>query len=222
MTKNVAIYVRVSTDKQSIDNQRLALQQAADMRGWTIVAEYADEGISGAKARDKRPGLDQMLTHATQGKFKVIMAWALDRIGRSVPDLYSTMQELRGAGVDMFLHQQALDTTTDVGRAMYGMLSVFAEFERSMISTRVQIGMQRAKADQDKARLTGGERLHADGTRKKLIGRPALSKALRAAVIQALDEGLTQRAAALQTGVNTTTIRRLDRELRQVSPRSGP
>src|ERR1700721_2089100 len=104
-----AIYLRVSTDEQTTQNQRRELEAAAEHRGWPVVAVYEDAGISGAKGRDKRPGLDQMLKDATRRKFDVVMAWSADRLGRSLSDLVVGLQELHGAGVDLFLHQQAVD-----------------------------------------------------------------------------------------------------------------
>ena len=102
------------------------------------VATYADEGISGAKTRHGRPQLDLMLKDAVRRKFDVVMVWAVDRLGRSLPDLIASMQDLHGAKVDLFIHQQGLDTTTASGRAMFGMLGVFSEFERAMIQSRVK------------------------------------------------------------------------------------
>jgi DNA invertase Pin-like site-specific DNA recombinase len=107
---------------------------------------YRDNGISGAKGRDKRPGLDAALKDATRGKYGVLMAWSVDRLGRSLTDLLSILQELHSAGVDLYLHRQALDTRTPAGKAMFQMMGVFAEFERSMIQERVKAGMARAKA----------------------------------------------------------------------------
>ena len=92
MQKRAAIYVRVSTDKQTIENQVAALHQVAERRGWEVVEQYHDAGISGSKGRDKRPGLDQMLNDAQRRKFDVIMSWAIDRLGRSLIDLLGTIQ----------------------------------------------------------------------------------------------------------------------------------
>ena len=91
-TKRAALYLRVSTDGQTIENQRLALEAVAAQRGWTVVATYADNGISGAKGRDKRPGLDALLNDATRGRFNVVMVWAMDRLGRSLADLIDTLR----------------------------------------------------------------------------------------------------------------------------------
>src|SRR5271166_5935551 len=110
--KRAAIYLRVSTDSQTTDNQRRELEAAAEARGWEVVAVYADEGISGAKGRDNRPQLDLMLKDAVRRKFDVAMVWAVDRLGRSLPDLIASMQELHGAKVDLFMLQQGIDTTT--------------------------------------------------------------------------------------------------------------
>src|SRR4051794_39151902 len=119
--KRAAIYLRVSTDEQTTENQRRELQAVAEQRGWKIVEVYEDAGISGAKGRDKRPGLDAMLKDAVRGKFNVVMAWSVDRLGRSLSDLVGGLKELEGARVDLFLHRQAVDTTTAAGKAMFGM-----------------------------------------------------------------------------------------------------
>src|SRR5262249_26306706 len=103
MQKRAAIYVRVSTDKQTVENQVAALRQIADRRGSELAEKYPDAGISGAKGRDKRPGLDQMLKDASKRKFDVIMAWAIDRLGRSLIDLLGTIQTLEASGVDLYL-----------------------------------------------------------------------------------------------------------------------
>src|SRR6516162_4832325 len=119
MTKRAAIYVRVSTDKQTIENQLRELHQIADRRGWEIVQEYRDAGISGAKAREDRPGLDKMLQDAQRRRFDVVMAWAIDRLGRSLIDLLGTIQTLEACGVDLYLDQQSIDTTTPAGKLMF-------------------------------------------------------------------------------------------------------
>src|ERR1700740_2620959 len=111
MTKRAALYLRVSTDKQTVQNQREALTAIATQRGWQIVAEYNDAGISGAKGCDDRPGLDKALKDATRAKYDVLMVWAIDRLGRSLQDLLATMQTLEASKVDLFIDRQALDTT---------------------------------------------------------------------------------------------------------------
>jgi DNA invertase Pin-like site-specific DNA recombinase len=144
MHKRAAIYVRVSTDRQTVENQLRELRQIAERRGWEVVKEYDDAGISGAKGRDDRPGLDEMLKDAQRRRFDVVMAWAIDRVGRSLIDLLGTIQQLESCGVDLYLDQQAIDTTTPAGRLMFQITGAFAEFERSMIRQRIRAGLKRA------------------------------------------------------------------------------
>src|SRR5471030_2200607 len=144
--KRVAIYLRVSTSKQTTDNQRRELEAVAERSGWKVAKVYEDAGISGAKGRDKRPGLDAMMKAVNAKEFDMVASWSVDRLGRSLTDLLAILQALRDKGVDLFLHQQGLDTSTTAGRAMFQMLGVFAEFERGIIRERVKAGLARAKA----------------------------------------------------------------------------
>ncbi len=191
--RRAALYLRVSRDGQAVENQRLALRAVAEQRGWIIVTEYADEGISGAKGRDKRPQLDAMLRHAARGRFDVVMAWALDRIGRSLRDLIDTLHELESAHVDLFLHQQAIDTTTPAGRMFYQICGAFAEFERGMIQARVVAGLDRARAK--------GRRL----------GRPPVPAATEKAIRDQLRSGAGILKVARTLGVGSSTVQRVKR-----------
>jgi DNA invertase Pin-like site-specific DNA recombinase len=145
--KRVAIYLRVSTSKQETSNQRRELEAVAARSGWQIVKVFQDAGISGAKGRDKRPGLDALLKAVNGKEFDMVAAWSVDRLGRSLTDLLGILQALHDKGVDLFLHQQGLDTSTSAGRAMFQMLGVFAEFERGIIRERVNAGLARARAN---------------------------------------------------------------------------
>lgn len=192
MQKRVAIYLRVSTNSQTTENQRRELQAVADQRGWQVVQLFEDAGISGAKGRDKRPGLDAMLKDVTRGKFDLVMAWSVDRLGRSLQDLVGLMNELRTINCDLYLHQQAVDTTTPAGKAMLQMCGVFAEFERSMIVERVNSGLARARAQ------------------GKTLGRPKTPATKEASIRRALakgDQGI--RKIAGQFGVGTGTVQRI-------------
>ena len=146
MAKRVAIYTRVSTDRQTLENQRQALMGTAERRGWEVVAVYTDAGISGAKGRAERPGLDDLLKAASKGGFDVVMAWSIDRLGRSLIDLLGTIRHLEACGVDLYFDQQSIDTTTPTGRLMFQICGAFAEFERSMIRQRISAGLSRARA----------------------------------------------------------------------------
>src|SRR5215470_8953278 len=144
--KRAALYLRVSTDRQTVENQRQALEQVARHRGWEIIATYSDKGISGSKGRKDRPEFDRMLSEAGRGRFDVIMAFALDRIGRSLADLLHTIRHLEDCKVDLFIDKQMLDTTTPHGKLLFAVTGAFAEFERDMIVHRVNAGLDRARA----------------------------------------------------------------------------
>jgi DNA invertase Pin-like site-specific DNA recombinase len=167
--KRAALYVRVSTDKQIIEHQVRNLRQVAERRGWDVVEVYSDEGISGAKRRDKRPGLDAMLNDASRRKFDVVMAWAIDRLGRSLIDLLGTIEHLEAAGVDICLDQQNIDTTTPMGRLLFQVTGAFAEFERTMIRQRVRAGMQTIK---DAIARDGKFVSKKTGVVRRRLGRP--------------------------------------------------
>jgi DNA invertase Pin-like site-specific DNA recombinase len=195
MAKRAAIYVRVSTDKQSNENQLTALRQIAERRGWEIVGEYHDMGISGAKGRDGRPGLDQMLKDASRRKFDVIMAWAIDRLGRSLIDLLGTVQTLEACNVDLYLDQQSIDTTTPAGKLMFQICGAFAEFERSMIRQRINAGLKRAVA--------AGARL----------GRPKVDADIEEAIRDCLKAGVGILKTAREAGVGVSVVQRVKAEM---------
>ncbi len=144
--KRVAIYARVSTDGQSTDNQLRELATVAGRHGWEVAATFTDQGISGAKGRDGRPGFDALCGAVARREVDLVAAWSVDRLGRSLQDLVAFLEELRAKGVDLYLHVQGLDTSTPAGRAMFQMLGVFSEFERAMIQERVRAGLARARA----------------------------------------------------------------------------
>src|SRR5580765_3404900 len=133
-----ALYARVSTDKQSTEAQLRELRAVAQAKGWEVVAEYTDAGVSGSKRLQDRPKGSALMQEAAKRRFEVVASWSVDRLGRSLQDLVGTLSEIHGHGLDLYLHQQAIDTRTPAGRALFGMLGVFAEFERSMIVDRVR------------------------------------------------------------------------------------
>jgi DNA invertase Pin-like site-specific DNA recombinase len=170
-TKRVALYLRVSTTEQTVENQRRELRAIAERHGWQVVAEFADEGVSGTKGREKRPGYDQLCGGIARREFDQVAAWSVDRLGRSLQDLVAFLSELHAKGLDLYLHQQGLDTGTPAGKAMFQMMGVFAEFERAMIVERVKAGLSRARAQ------------------GKSLGRPTISPAKERAIRSALAEG---------------------------------
>lgn len=187
--KRVALYLRVSTDGQTTENQRRELVQVAERAGWQVVEVYEDAGISGAKGRVDRPAFDKLHKDAVRRRFDVVMAWSVDRLGRSLSDLLRFLEELRGLGVGLYLHKQALDTTTAAGKAMFQMLGVFAEFERAMIQERVKAGLARAKSQ--------GKRL----------GRPPVVDARKLKAVQAGKKAkLSVRQIAKKVGLSVGTV----------------
>jgi DNA invertase Pin-like site-specific DNA recombinase len=191
--KRAVLYLRVSTIEQTTANQERELRQAAERAGWEVVKVYKDHGISGAKGRDKRPAFDALCRDANQRRFDVVMAWSVDRLGRSLQNLVSFLAEIHALKVDLFLHQQGLDTTTPAGKAMFQMLGVFAEFERSIIQERVRAGLARAKGE------------------GKVLGRPKIATDVETAVRATLANGTGILKAAKMHGVGVGTVMRIAR-----------
>src|ERR1700733_7685929 len=193
--KRATLYVRVSTDRQTGENQIERLTEIAKGRGGHIVATFSDAGISGAKGRSERPGFDQMLKHAQRRRFDVVMVWAIDRIGRSLIDLLGTIQHLEACDVDLFLDQQAIDTTTPSGKLMFQVTGAFAEFERAMIRQRIHAGLKRAVAN------------------GKTLGRPLNDRKALEKARTALSSGLGINKVAKQVGLSNSTVARLKAEM---------
>jgi len=196
--KRVALYTRVSTYEQTTANQAAELQEWAARCGHTVVNVYEDKGISGAKGRDKRPAFDAMLKAAVRREFDMLAVWSSDRLGRSMPDLIDVLQTVRATGLALYIHTQALDTSTPAGRALFQMLGVFAELEREMIVARVNAGLARARQQ---------------GTRSgNAIGRPRLSSATDAEVRAQLAKGTGILKTARMFRLGTGTVQRIAKE----------
>ena len=189
--KRAALYLRVSTIDQTTANQERELRQVAERAGWKVDKVYKDHGISGSKGRDKRPAFDALHKAAARREIDIIMAWSVDRLGSSLQDLVAFLSEIHAAGVDLFLHQQGLDTTTPAGKALFQMMGVFAEFERSMIQERVRAGLRRAQDD------------------GKKLGRPRIARQLEERILAALKAGETIRGVADKFDVNPSTVQRI-------------
>jgi len=188
MTKKIAIYARVSTDKQTCENQLLELRIIAKRMGYEVVSEFIDNGISGSKGREGRPALDLMMKSATQRKFDMVMCWSIDRLGRSLQNLVEILNELQSMRIDLFFLQQGMDTSTPSGRMIFSVFGAIGEFERNLIRERVIAGQKRAVANGVK------------------MGRPSkMNEGMRSA-IQLLREkgmGIKQIAKQLQVGIGT-------------------
>ncbi len=186
--KRIALYARVSTDKQTCENQLKELRTIAERMNYTIVAEFVDNGISGMKTRQNRPALDQLMKSATHRKFDMVMCWSIDRLGRSLQNLVEILNELQSLKVDLYFLQQGMDTSAPSGRMMFSIFGALAEYERNLIRERVIAGQKRAIANGVK------------------IGRPSkMNDGMRSA-IQLLREkgmGIKQIARELKVGIGT-------------------
>lgn len=190
--RRVALYFRVSTHDQTTENQRRELQAVAEKAGWNVVATFEDAGISGAKGRQQRPGYDALLKAITRHEVDMVAAWSVDRLGRSMPDLVAFLSNLHARGADLYLHQQAMDTTTPSGRAMFQMMGVFAEFERAMIQERVKAGLARAKAEGRK------------------LGRPTVGTDTETRIRELRAQGMGIVKVAKTLGIGVSAVQRVD------------
>lgn len=191
----VALYLRVSTTEQSTAAQRGDLERWAQQRGYTVVQVFEDHGVSGARHRRDRPAFDALMRDAVRGKFDIVGAWSVCRLGRSMPDLVRTLSDLQASKVGLYLHQQGLDTTTPSGEAMYGMMAVFSQFERSMCVARVHAGLAAAKAKGVK------------------LGRPTLPRAVRELALDQLRGGASVRSVVKSTGFSVGSVAALRKGL---------
>jgi len=187
----VGIYLRVSTKDQNTDNQRLELERVATQRGWTIVHIYEDQGISGTKGRDKRPAFDALLKAAQRRDIDMIAAWSVDRLGRSLTHLVAFLNDVQSVGCNLYLHVQGLDTSTPSGKAMFGMLAVFGEFERSMIVERINAGLARTKLK---------------GTK---LGRKPVSPKIEREILAHREAGLGMLKIGKLVGCGTSVVQRV-------------
>ena len=197
--RRAVLYLRVSTLDQTTANQERELREIAGRMGCEIVRVYKDHGISGTRGRDKRPAFDKLCRDAARREFDVVMAWSVDRLGRSLQDLVGFLSELHALKIDLFLRQQGLDTTSPAGKAMFQMMGVFAEFERAMIQDRIRAGLTRAQAN--------GKRL----------GRPAMCDEIVTRIREQLAAGTGIHKTARLIGCGVGTVQKVKAELRAAS-----
>lgn len=180
---------------QTVENQLRDLLAVAQRQDWEIVATFLDEGISGAKGRDKRPGFDSLLKGVARKDFDLIATFSVCRIGRSLPDLIHFLGDIQAKGVDLYVHTQGLDTSTPSGAMMFQMLSVFSSYERAMIRERILSGLRR--------------------TTKK-SGRKPMPQDRVEAIRRSLEAGQGIRATARLHRASTTTVTAISRTLKRV------
>lgn len=191
MLMKVAIYVRVSTKKQTVEMQLHDLLEAARKSGWTMAGIYNDEGLSGAKSKDERPALKKLMQAAMRKEFDMVAIWSIDRLARSTIDLFHIMMDLKQKEIDLYAHKQAIDTSTPTGRMMWQLLGIFAEFEKSVIQERVTAGIENARAK---------------GVR---LGRPPISKSTEAEILKLRKQGMGLIKIGRTLRIGTSQVQRV-------------
>jgi DNA invertase Pin-like site-specific DNA recombinase len=189
MSRQVAIYARVSTRGQELENQLAELSAACARNDWQIVRVFTDHGISGAKGRAARKGLDDLLKAVVRREVDQVVVWSIDRLGRSLRDLIAILDELRQKGCDLYVHKQAIDTNTSSGKMLFQMLGVFAEFEREIIRERTIAGQQRARKQG-----------------KRIGRRSVIDDSLRARAACLRSDGLSLRDIGGRLNVSAATV----------------
>jgi DNA invertase Pin-like site-specific DNA recombinase len=183
--KRVAIYARVSTNDQTTENQLPDLRRYAHERGWIVSGEYVDQGISGAK--QGRPALDRMMLHGRKRQFDVVLVWRFDRFARSTSHLLNSLDEFRQLGVDFCSLNEAIDTSTPMGKMIFTVCAAVAELERGIIIERVHAGIRRARNE------------------GKQLGRPKTT-VQPDEVFRLRGEGLSLRLIAKRLGTAKSTV----------------
>ena len=140
--KKCVIYSRISKSSQEVENQIKLLKEISKQKGFELVDVISDV-MSGSKGRNERKGFDKLIKGSIRKEWDSILVWSVDRLGRSLKDLVSFLDEINSVGCDLYIHQSGLDTSTPSGKMMFQMIGVFAEFERTMISERVKLGLAR-------------------------------------------------------------------------------
>ena len=189
-SKKVVIFARTSTSKQTVDNQLHDLRQVAHNNGWEIVDEYL-EVVSGAKGRDQRKEFDRLLKDVIRGKFEMILAWDVSRLGRSLKTLVEFIEDIQERNVDLYLHQNGIDTSTSSGRALFQMIGIFSEFERSIISDRIKTSLDRVRSE------------------GKKLGRPTnYNDGMKNSIRLLRDRGMSIKKIATELSIGVGTVYR--------------
>ena len=189
--KKVSLYLRVSTKHQTVLNQKLELESLAERMGYEIVAEYKDEGISGAKNRNERPALAEMMKDAVRGKFEMILCYDLSRLGRNLEELIRILNELNEQNINLFFFREAINTETSSGKLMFSLFGVLAQWERSLLAERIISGQLRARKQ------------------GKKIGRPStFNEGLMQAVKKLRENGMGIQAISRNLKIGVSSVYR--------------
>ena len=191
MVRKVAIYSRVSTLDQTIDNQLLELRDHCSKMGWEIVKEYSDEGLSGTLSREKRPALNALIKDAYRKRFDSVVCWDISRIGRSMKELVLFLSDMKDRNVGICSVRQGFDTSTTMGEIMFQFVGILSSWEREMIRERTLAGLERAKSE------------------GKTLGRKKVTdKVMTAKIIELRNDKKSIREIASEVGVSTATVHR--------------
>jgi DNA invertase Pin-like site-specific DNA recombinase len=177
MVRRVAIYTRVSTLDQTIDNQLIELRDHCSKMGWEIVKEYADEGLSGTLSRDKRPALNSLIKDAYRKKFDSVVCWDFSRLGRSMKELILFLSDMKDKGVGICSVRQGFDTSTSMGEIMFQFVGILSSWEREMIRERTLAGLERARRE---GKTLGRRKVINDKMTAKIIELRSAKKSIRA------------------------------------------
>lgn len=170
MKKKTAIYLRVSTNEQNIENQRQVLINYLEQRGFELYKIYEDVGTG---SNEKRLQLNSLLSDARKRKFDAVLVWKFDRFARSTSFLIRTLDEFHALGIDFISYDENIDTSSAMGKVMFTVISAFAEFEKSILISRTKLGLERARAE------------------GKIIGRPKLEEAVIGKINKLRKQGLS-------------------------------
>ena len=184
----VAIYTRVSTSQQTVQNQLLELYEVCERNDWTVVEEYS-EVISGTKGVEERSELERMLIDASRREFDKVVIWSVDRVARSMKHLIQVLSQLDDLDIDIYSYKQGIDTSTTMGKSFFHMVGIFAELENNLRSERQKIGIKRA--------LDNG----AQFGRKTIIDDLMISN-----VVQEREKGLSIRKIADELDLNRGVV----------------
>jgi|TARA_B100000959_G_scaffold130997_1_gene137352 DNA invertase Pin-like site-specific DNA recombinase len=176
MVRKVAIYTRVSTLDQTIDNQLIELRDHCSKMGWEIVKEYADEGLSGTLSREKRPALNSLIKDAYRKRFDSVVCWDISRIGRSMKELVLFLSDMKDKGVGICSVRQGFDTSTSMGEIMFQFVGILSSWEREMIRERTLAGLERAKSE---GKTLGRRKVTNDTMTAKILELRTAKKSIR-------------------------------------------
>ena len=189
MGRKVAIYTRVSTLDQTVDNQLIELRDHCSRMEWEVVKEYADEGLSGTLSRDKRPALNSLIKDAYRKRFDSVVCWDISRIGRSMKELILFLSDMKDRDIGICSVRQGFDTSTSMGEIMFQFVGILSSWEREMIRERTLAGLERAKSEG-----------------KTLGRRKVTNDTMTAKIIELRNEKKSIRQLASEVGVSVGTV----------------